>query len=274
MISQNKILIVEDDKKIREILNDYFVNAGFSVSELSSGDEVILEMMNNPPDLIILDIMLPGKDGITLCSEIRAFSSIPIVMLTARVDEIDRVLGLELGADDYICKPFSPREVVSRVKAILRRTYFDSESTNKELVAGTVIIDLGNHSATIHGDDLSLTPIEFDLLALLVSRPDRILTRSDLLSRIQGNVFNEYSSMISKHVIKQRKKIKYFAALERTIDSHIKNIRKKMNEILPDNNLIQTVNGRGYLLNTANSKSADNKSEFKGKLPEHASFSL
>jgi len=145
-----KVLIVEDDNKIGILLSEYLVDAGFKVSFLIRGNRVIHEVKNNPPDLVILDIMLPDKDGMTICSEIRSFSKVPIIMLTEKVEEIDRLLGLELGADDYICKPFSPREVVSKVKAILRRTY--SEPVKKKLVTGPITINPDMHNATIGGE--------------------------------------------------------------------------------------------------------------------------
>ena len=225
-MTEPKILIVEDDKKIAELLGDYLKEAGFKTSALRRGDTVIHEVRYNPPDLIILDIMLPGKDGMTICRELRTFSSIPILILTAKVEEIDRILGLELGADDYVCKPFSPRELVTRVKAILRRTYTDP--TESELAAGPITINPDRHNVTIAGETLRLTPIEFELLKLMVSRPYNVFTRSDFFSSVQGYDFD---------------------GSERVIDSHIKNLRKKIDEIMPEKNLIRTVYGIGYSLN-------------------------
>jgi two-component system, OmpR family, response regulator BaeR len=222
-MGKRKILIVEDDKKIAELLSDYLEQANFNVSILKRGDTVISEVRLNPPDVILLDIMLPGKDGMTICREIRSFSKVPILMLTAKVEEIDRLLGLELGADDYICKPFSPREVVARIKAVLRRS--NPEPAEERLIAGPITINPDSHKATVGEADLRLTPNEFELLKVLVSRPGRVFTRSDLVSKIQGYDFDGY---------------------DRTIDSHIKNLRKKIDELLPGNKIIQTVYGIGY----------------------------
>ena len=180
----------------------------------------------NPPDVILLDLMLPGKDGLTICREIRSFSKVPILILTAKVEEIDRLLGLELGADDYISKPFSPREVVARIKAVLRRS--NLEPVEKILVAGPITINPDSHKATVGDSDLRLTPNEFELLKVMVSRPGRVFTRSDLVSKVQGYDSDGYN---------------------RTIDSHIKNLRKKVNERIPGNNIIQTIYGIGYSVN-------------------------
>ena len=222
-MGKRKILIVEDDKKIAELLADYLEQSNFNVSILKRGDTVISEVRLNPPDAILLDIMLPGKDGMTICREIRAFSKVPILMLTAKVEEIDRLLGLELGADDYICKPFSPREVIARIKAVLRRS--NPEPAEEKLTAGPITINPDSHKASVGDSDLRLTPNEFELLKVLVSRPGRVFTRSDLVSKIQGYDFDGY---------------------DRTIDSHIKNLRKKIDELLPGNKIIQTVYGIGY----------------------------
>jgi two-component system, OmpR family, response regulator BaeR len=153
------ILIVEDEKKIAEILRDYLEKAGYTVSIQERGDRVIPLFKNNMPDLILLDIMLPGMDGIEICRQVRKFSNVPVIMITARVEEIDRLIGLELGADDYICKPFSPREVVARVKAVLRRMHLVLEE--KVLISGNIIFDEEKHLVTINSQELKLTPIEF-----------------------------------------------------------------------------------------------------------------
>jgi two-component system, OmpR family, response regulator BaeR len=235
-MGKRKILIVEDDKKIAELLSDYLEQANFNVSILKRGDTVVSEVRLNPPDVILLDIMLPGKDGMTICREIRAFSKVPILMLTAKVEEIDRLLGLELGADDYICKPFSPREVVARIKAVLRRS--NPEPTEERLIAGPIAINPESHKATAGDADLRLTPNEFELLKVLISRPGRVFTRSDLVSKIQGYDFDGY---------------------DRTIDSHIKNLRKKIDELLPGNKIIQTVYGIGYSFSVPSSGNAMNE---------------
>lgn len=218
-----KILIVENDTKIAALLNDYFVQANFSVSILERGDTVVSYVKRNPPNAILLDIMLQEKDGFTICREIRSFSNVPIIMISARVDEIDRLLGLELGADDYICKPFNPREVVARVRAVLRRS--NVEHKDKRLALGPITVDVEGHKASVGNIDMHLTPMEFELLSIMLSRAGRVFTRSELISRIQGYNYDGY---------------------DRSIDSHIKNLRKKVDEILPCNNVIQTVYGIGY----------------------------
>lgn len=225
-MTEQNILIVEDDKKITELLTDYLEQSGFKISVLDCGDHVIREVMSNPPNLIILDIMLPGKDGMTICRELRAFSKTPVIMLTGKVEEIDRVLGLELGADDYICKPFSLRELVVRIKNVLRRSY--GGQVNEKLIAGPITIYPDCHDAIIGGENLRLTPNEFELLKLMAFRPNKVFTRSDFVSSIQGYDFK---------------------GSERVIDSHIKNLRKKISKVMPENNIIQTIYGIGYLLN-------------------------
>jgi len=221
-----KILIVEDDNKIANLLGDYLKSANFSVSIFNRGDNVVNEVRLNRPDLILLDVMLPGADGLSICKEIRFFSIVPIIMISARAEEIDRLLGLELGADDYICKPFSPREVVARIKSILRRT--DIEPKIDRLSAGPISINADDHSALVGNSDLRLTPNEFELLKVLVSRPGRVFTRNDLISKIQGYDFEGSA---------------------RIIDTHVKNLRKKVDELLPGNRIIQTIYGIGYSVN-------------------------
>jgi two-component system, OmpR family, response regulator BaeR len=185
---------------------------------------VISDVRNNPPDLIILDLMLQGKDGFTICKEIRSFSKVPILIISAKVDEVDRLLGLELGADDYICKPFSTKEVVARVKAVLRRF---EQKTEEMLVAGPITIFIKDFNATADGQRLRLSRSEFALLIAMVSHPGQLFTRSDLFSILQG-----HDSECSK----------------RTIDSHIKNLRKKLKKIILDKEIIHTVYGLGYSL--------------------------
>jgi two-component system response regulator BaeR len=221
-----RVLIVEDDKKIAELLRDYLDQANFDVSILNTGNTVVQEVHHNHPDVILLDLMLPGKDGLAICSEIRSFSRVPILIISAKIEEIDRVLGLEIGADDYICKPFSPREVVARIKAVLRR--ISPEILEEPLVAGPITINPDSHLAIIRGFSIHLTRIEFELLRILVSRPGHVFTRSYIVSKIQGYDFDGY---------------------DRTIDSHIKNLRKKIDEVLPENQIIETLYGMGYRLN-------------------------
>ena len=178
------ILIVEDEQKIATLIRDYLEKAGYSAAVVSRGDQVLNWLKRNPCDLMLLDIMLPGLDGIDICRETRKFSILPIIMITAKVEEVDRLIGLEIGADDYICKPFSPREVVARVKAVLRRTH--SEPAGKQLAVGPIILDENTYRVTLRGSDLELTPSEFRLLQVFMSQPGRVFSRDELLVRAQG----------------------------------------------------------------------------------------
>jgi two-component system response regulator BaeR len=227
MIKQH-ILIVEDEQKIARLLQDYLEKAGYRVTILNMGDQAAFMVRKKSPDLMLLDIMLPGMDGMSVCREVRKFSSLPIIMITAKVEEIDRLLGLELGADDYICKLFSPREVVARVKAVLRRAHTDQHEKTKAL--GPIVLDEETHQAWINKNDLQLTPTEFNLLKVLLSQPGRVFSRDDLIIQVQGYDCEGY---------------------DRTIDSHIKNLRKKIAEKLPDHEIISTIYGVGYKLNAA-----------------------
>ena len=224
-MSEEHILIIEDEKKIADLLKDYLTKAGFKITCLSSGNQAVEQIKTLHPALILLDLMLPGMDGITICREIRKFSDIPILMTTAKIEEIDRLLGLEIGADDYICKPFSPREVVARVKAVLRRT--QPVEKPHRLITGPIILDHDTRNVTVNGKPLNLTPSEFSLLHLLMSFPDRVFSRNELIDKIQGYQFDGY---------------------DRTIDSHVKNLRKKIADILPGSEVILTVYGVGYKL--------------------------
>ena len=214
------ILIVEDEQKLAELLKDYLAQSSFDTIILDNGNDVIPYVRENKPDLVILDLMLPGRDGMEICKEIRTFSNLPIIMVTARVEEIDRLLGLELGADDYVCKPFSPRELVARVKAVLRRA--GGETTIK---AKGLVLDEARYQASLHGVDLELTAVEFKLLSFLAANPGRIYSRDQLMEKIY-----------SDHRI----------VSDRTIDSHIKKLRKKIAEQSPDEELIGSVYGVGY----------------------------
>lgn len=224
-MADEHVLIVEDEKKIAELLRDYLLNAGFNVSCLSRGDEAVEQVRRTSPALILLDIMLPGMDGITVCREIRRFSNVPIIMATAKTEEIDRLIGLEIGADDYICKPFSPREVVARVRAVLRRAR--PGEAPRRLVAGPIVLDECTREVTVNGQALALTPSEFGLLNVLIASPERVFSRGELLDKVQGYRFEGY---------------------DRTIDSHIKNLRKKIAENLPGADCILTIYGVGYKL--------------------------
>ncbi len=216
------ILIVEDEQKLASLLHDYLQQANFAPHCLTSGLEVLPWVRQHRVDLILLDLMLPGRDGMDICKELRTFSNVPVIILTARVEEIDRILGLELGADDYICKPFSPREVVARVKAVLRRAIAAAPRPQEETV---LHLDDPCYKATIGGRDLGLTAVEFKLLGYLAAHPGRIFSREQLM----GCIYAE-QRIVS----------------DRTIDSHIKKLRKKIAEIAPHADLVHSVYGVGY----------------------------
>jgi two-component system response regulator BaeR len=215
-----RLLVVEDEKKLAEILTDYLKLENFEVNCVHRGDEALQQVKASLPDAILLDIMLPGMDGISLCKEIRRFSNVPILMLTARVEEIDRLLGLELGADDYICKPYSPREVVARVKAVLRRS-------QGELVGQSIAyqLDAGRLRVAMEGEHIELTAVEFHLFEKLTTEPGRIFSREQLMA----NMYSD-NRIVS----------------DRTVDSHIKKLRKKLAHLPSDGHAIQSVYGVGY----------------------------
>jgi DNA-binding response OmpR family regulator len=221
-----KILIIDDEAKIVEICQDYLKAAGFVVISALDGNTGIDKYRREKPDLIILDLMLPGIDGLDVCREIRRESTTPIIMLTARVEETDKLIGLELGADDYITKPFSPREMVARVRTVLRRSQGDS--TADVIRAGELILDRNRFIAEIRGREIALTPTEFEILATLASQPGRIFSRSQLLMAVRGVAFESY---------------------ERAIDSHMRNLRKKLDPEGADPEWIITVHGVGYKFN-------------------------
>mgnify|MGYP000850283249 FL=1 len=230
MVDRN-ILVVEDEAKIVAVLKDYLERGGYRVTILDRGDLVAPHVRQSPPSLILLDLMLPGMDGMDVCREVRKTSTVPIIMITARVEEIDRLLGLELGADDYICKPFSPREVVARVKAVLRRT--EARKADKALVVGGLSVNPETHQVLVEGHELKLTPCEYSLLKALIGHPDRIFSRNELINIVQGYDFEGY---------------------DRTIDSHVKNLRKKIEKYIPSKEIISTIYGMGYKLNSQYSK--------------------
>lgn len=217
------ILIVEDEEKIARLLTDYLRQAGYGAAWLADGLGVEDAVRAQPPDLIVLDLMLPGRDGLEICRALRRFSDVPIIMLTARVEEIDRLLGLEMGADDYVCKPFSPREVVSRVKALLRRA--SGQLLPAQPRGDGLHLDEASFQASLGDHALDLTPVEFRLLAALHAHPGRVFGREGLLRRIYAD---------------------HRVVSERTVDSHIKNLRRKLEEAAPGRDLIQSVYGVGY----------------------------
>lgn len=215
------ILIVEDEEKLAHLLAEYLQVAGFAAQRLADGRLVVPWVRQHAPALVLLDLMLPGRDGLEVCREVRGFSRVPVIITTARVEEIDRLLGLELGADDYICKPYSPREVVARVKAVLRRT------APQQAPAGTGRLQLDEGSLRVRagGRELELTAVEFALLHTLYGAPGRIFSRERLMERIYTD---------------------HRVVSDRTIDSHVKKLRHKLADLLPDEELIHSVYGVGY----------------------------
>ncbi|GAA5445620.1 transcriptional regulatory protein BaeR [Microbulbifer sp. NBRC 101763] len=215
-----KILIVEDETELANLLLDYLRAAEYQADILSDGNQVVPYVKSQSPDLILLDLMLPGKGGLEICEEIRRTSNVPIIMMTARIEEADRLRGLEIGADDYVCKPYSPRELVARVKAVLRRTTATGQPD-----LGTIQLEPKTRQLRIGGRDVGLTSLEFHLFELLYSEPGRIFSREQIMDRIYSD---------------------YRVISDRTIDSHIKKVRKKITAVLPDTELIQSVYGAGY----------------------------
>jgi len=214
-----KILIVEDEAKLAALEADYLRAEGFDTDTIADGREVVPSVKRAAPDLILLDLMLPGRDGLEICRELRSFSDVPIVMVTARVEEIDRLIGLDLGADDYVCKPFSARELIARVKAILRR--------GRMPVANSLALDEERHRATLDGRELDLTPVEFRLLRTLASAPGRVFSRDKLLEHLYAD---------------------HRVVTDRTVDAHVKNLRRKLEEVRPGQELVHSIYGVGYKL--------------------------
>jgi two-component system, OmpR family, response regulator BaeR len=214
----SRILIVEDEPKLAALEADYLKAAGFETHCLADGREVVPWVRTQAPDLVLLDLMLPGRDGLDVCRELRTFSDVPIVMVTAKVEEIDRLIGLDLGADDYVCKPFSVRELVARVRAILRRRRTPSTA---------LLIDEERHLAELDGKPLDLTPVEFRLLRALASFPGRVFPRERLLERLYED---------------------HRVVTDRTVDAHVKNLRRKLEEVRPGEDVVRSIYGVGYKL--------------------------
>jgi two-component system, OmpR family, response regulator BaeR len=258
-----RLLIVEDEPKLAALMARYLEAGGYRTTTVADGRLVVPQVRETGPDLILLDLMLPGRDGIEICRELRTFSDVPIIIVTARVEEIDRLLGLELGADDYVCKPFSPRELVARVRAILRRTRGGSRgpqsppgraatapgSTAAATTPGSaasadrpgeglgvdwtdadsrpvrLLIDEDRHEVRLEDQVLELTPVEFRLLAILAAVPGRVLRRDGLLDRLYED---------------------HRVVNDRTVDTHVKNLRRKLMQVVKDRDLIHSVYGIGY----------------------------
>ncbi len=220
-----RVLVVDDEPKIVQLVRDYLERASFTVATARSGDEALMRARTEVPDLVILDLGLPGLDGLDVTRALRRAGDLPIIMLTARDDETDRIIGLELGADDYVTKPFSPRELVARVRAVLRRRSAPAEADL--LRAGDLELDLPRLRVTRAGAPVELTATEFTLLAAMARQPGRVFTRSQLLDAIHGEAFESY---------------------ERAIDAHVKNIRRKLEPMPRSPRYVLTVYGVGYRL--------------------------
>ncbi len=218
------ILVVDDEPQLVKVLRGYLEQAGFRVVTAGDGPMALTQYKHEKPDLVLLDLNLPGMDGIEVARRLRALSNVPIIMVTARVDETDRLIGLELGADDYVPKPFSAREVVARVRAVLRRA--EATPVSSDIIrAADIVIDLARHTVTRGSEAINLTPTEFNLLAALAREPGRAFTRLQLLEAAQGDAFEGY---------------------ERTLDAHIKNLRAKLERDPKKPEYILTVFGVGY----------------------------
>ena len=216
------VLIVEDEKKLADIMIAYLNKEQFTVTHYESGSGVSDWVKNNQPNIILLDLMLPDVNGKDLCKEIRQFSMVPIIMVTAMIDEIDRLIGLELGADDYVCKPFSPKEVVARVKAVLRRS---EGGFNQGEIYDAFEVNDETYSIKLHGDRLDLTPVEFRLLKMFIQSPGRVFNRDQILD----NIFEDGRIV-----------------LDRTVDTHVKNLRHKLKTASPEHDYVRSVYGIGY----------------------------
>jgi two-component system, OmpR family, alkaline phosphatase synthesis response regulator PhoP len=223
-----KVLVVDDELKIARLVRDYLTEAGFDVALASTGPAAVASVRSDRPDLVVLDLGLPGMDGYDVTRAIRGQSAIPIIMLTARSEETDRIVGLELGADDYVVKPFSPRELVARVKAVLRRT--GGEVATETIRVMDLAISIPHRSVDRDGSRIELTATEFELLRALASNPGRVFTRGQLLDSIRGISFESY---------------------ERAIDAHIKNLRKKLEPDPRRPSYVLTVYGVGYKFSDA-----------------------
>ena len=224
-VDKQRILVVDDEPELRRMLHRYLEAEGFEVADATDGETALARIRSSPPDLIVLDVGLPGTDGFTVLRETRRLSDVPVIMLTARAEEVDRVIGLTIGADDYIAKPFSPRELVARVRVVLRRGARGRAETDERIEFGGITLDLAGRRVGVDGKEVELSALEFDLLAALASAPGRVFTRAQLLERVWG--------------------WDYFGP-ERVVDVHIGNIRKVLGDDAADPRFIGTVRGVGY----------------------------
>lgn len=221
-------LVIEDDKQVSQLIRLYLAQAGYRVLTAEDGLSGLLMALEDSPDIVLLDLNLPDMDGIEVCQNVRKQSEVPIIMVTARVEEDDRLTGLDLGADDYVSKPFSPRELVARVNAVLRRTNKAGEkreTAGSQINAGDVVIDLDRRSATVLGDEIEVTPTEFRLLAYFIEGYGRTVSREQIIENVFGYDFSGY---------------------DRTVDTHVSNLRKKLEAANPDKQHLKTMYGVGY----------------------------
>ena len=221
-------LVIEDDKSVSQLIRLYLAQAGYRVLSAEDGLSGLKLALEESPDIVLLDLNLPGMDGIEVCKNVRKESEVPIIMVTARVEEDDRLSGLDLGADDYVSKPFSPRELIARVNAVLRRASkatVKRQETGSSVSAGDVAIDLDRRSATVLGDEIELTPTEFRLLAYFIDGRGRTVSRDQIIEQVFGYDFSGY---------------------DRTVDTHVSNLRKKLEAANPDKQHLKTMYGVGY----------------------------
>lgn len=218
-----RVLIVEDEPDLAQLLNEYMQAAQYSTTVINNGTDANEWLQTNEVDIVLLDLMLPGMSGLDICRNIRKASDVPVIMITAKVEEIDRLIGLELGADDYICKPYSPREVVARTKAVLRRTLTDTPSSEEQ--SQSVVLCEEHSSVIVHKQEIELTQIEYRMFKLLFEQPGRIFSRQFIMD----NIYTDYR-----------------VVSDRTVDSHIKKLRKKLQAAAPEQDIIRSVYGAGY----------------------------
>ncbi len=219
---KDRILIVDDEKDIVNFVRAYLEKEGYPALAAHDGETALRLWQEHRPDLVVLDILMPGMDGYAFCREVRKVSRVPIIILSAKAEEQDRIFGLELGADDYVVKPFSPRELVARIRAILRR---GSPGEEDVISAGPLLIDRGNYRVTLYEQEVPFTPTEFSILATMASRPGNVFSRDEILKSAQGDFYEGY---------------------DRNVDTHVKNIRRKLKDVAEEWSFIETVYGIGY----------------------------
>ena len=220
------ILVIDDDERLRELVAEYLSSRGFAVQTAEDGEAGLAVLASQSPDLVVLDVMMPGRDGFEMVKEIRKDSRVPIIMLTARGDETDRIVGLELGADDYLPKPFNPRELLARIQAVLRRSD-DADEHSTRLTAGPLVIDVDRRQVELDGRPIELTTTEFEILRTMVANAGRVISRERLMELARGEDF---------------------ASFDRSVDVHVSHIRKKLGDDPRKPTFVKTVRGVGYTI--------------------------